>query len=180
MPRQAKNPLYIDWIKSQSKQILFEDLRYGRLPLDESVMPAEEAWERYRRHPTFIAEKVIFEQFAKRLKGHREQMALPVRRAEFDAVAVAHDRANHPFPTHNVRGQPNFHLSPAEELLRDNVCNKRHEGKNPSDFQQTRDEYKVFEKRKFKELIYQTIRHIKFEDYHAARRSELPEDYQPW
>ena len=173
-----RNQKFIDWKISEAKQIILNDLRHGELSLDPAVMPAELAWEKYRHLPEF--EKVVFEQFKVRLAGHREQVGARVTRAMFDGAAVAHDQLNHPFPTHNHRGEPNFHLSPAEQLLRDDLRHERHLGLTPSQFQQTRDEYKIFKPRKFKELVSQTIRHIKFQNFVHERRTELPFDYQPW
>lgn len=177
MPR---NPAFIDWRRSQSKHLILNDLRRGFLSLDANVTPAALAWEHYRCQPVIIDEGVVYEQFRDRLADHRVAVAARVNRATFDAAAVAHDRANNPFPTHNARGQPNFHLSPAQSLLRDDMRNSRHEGMTPSAFQQTRPEYQVFGKRKFKELMSQTSRHLKFNNFLNERRTEVPFDYQPW
>ena len=170
----------IDWRNSESKNIILNDLRTGVLPLDENEASAEEAWEHYRHLPAFQGEGVQFEQFKKRLADHREQIGGRIERAMFDGAAVAHDWMKHPYPTHNQHGKPNFHLSPAEELLRQDISNNRHVGLLPSQLQSTRDEYKVFKPRKFKELIYQTIRHIKFRNFIEERKDEMPFDYRPW
>ena len=176
MPRST-NPNYIDWRKSEAKEIILAHLRNGWLSLDEEAYPAEDVWEYYRHLPEF--EGVIFEQFNLRLADHREQIGGRVRRAAWDAAAVEHDKLKHPFPTHNQRGEPNFHGSPAERLLREDVRADNHRGLYSAELQLMRPEYGVFSKKRFKELVKQTIRHVKFENFLAERGRELPFDYRP-
>ena len=160
MSRSSSNT--IDWRCSTSKEIVLAHLRNGSLPLTAEEMGPAEAWQYYQNHPVFVAEGVQYEQFRTQLNAHRHQVRERVQRAQWDAAAMEHDRLRHPYPQRNHRGELNFHLSPAQDLLRQDICNGRHLGMYPSDFRMTRPEYQGFSKKKFKGLVYQTVRHVKF------------------
>ena len=68
MPR-PRRPGWIDWAKSLAKQIILDDLDCGVLPVDESELSAEEAWELvYSQMAEFIRpETVVFSQFKEQL-----------------------------------------------------------------------------------------------------------------
>ena len=140
----STNPDCIDWRNSPCKVIIMNDLRSGLLPVDEEEVSAEEAWEHCSNLPDFVGLGVIFDQFKKRLADHRKQVGARVKRAMWDSAACEHDILKHPHPSHNHRGQRNFHLSPAEKLLREDVRAGHHLGLCPSELQLTRDECKAF------------------------------------
>lgn len=174
----SNNPAWIDWRNSEPSKIILFDLRTGRLGLSEEEHSTAVAWEYYQRQPEF--QRVCFDQFAARLVDHRQQVEKRVRRARWDAAAAAHDQLRHPYPSHNQRGEPNFHLSGAEDLLRQDVRNGLHLALFPSELQMTRPEYRVFSKKKFKDCVYQTVRHVKFKNFLQTRgHMELPFDYHP-
>ena len=60
---------FIQWITSEQKEIVYEDLVNGTLSLYAKEVPVEEAWKIYRDMPEF--EGVMFEQFEARLEAHR-------------------------------------------------------------------------------------------------------------
>jgi hypothetical protein len=63
-----------------------------------------------------------------------------------------------------------FDLHPAKLLLRDDVANNRHVGLRPSQLWSKRDEYQEFDKRIFKERIYQEIKRTKFINWMEMKR----------
>ena len=74
MARTPKQEGYIDWRRSEAKEVIVEALRKGDIPLDESEMSARQVWEQYRFSPAFVGPPpVIFKQFSERLKDHRKQ-----------------------------------------------------------------------------------------------------------
>jgi hypothetical protein len=176
MPSQ---PGWINWRNCEAKEIILFDLRSGVLPLTEQELSTAAAWEIYRHLPAFAGPPIVYSQFAERLADHCAQIRDRVERAQWDAAAMEFDRLHHPYPAHNGRGEPNFHLSPAGRLLRQDVQANRHRGYFPSEFQTTRPEYMVFTKKKFKQLLYQAIRHKKYLNFLHTRGRELPFDYLP-
>ena len=59
---------YVSWRTCSAREIILEDLILGYLPLDESELSAEEAWEEYRKQDDF--KLVPFGQFECLLKDH--------------------------------------------------------------------------------------------------------------
>lgn len=168
-PRQPRRDGWIDWRNSKPKKIIMEDLEEGVLPLDDNVISVEAAWQFYRQYREF--ESVAFDQFAARLKDHRKQVKKEKNRSTFDSDALAHDRQLFPRQTHNHRGEPVFDLSPAKMLLREDIENERHVGLTPTIFQNTRDEYKLFPLKIFRQRIYQELRRKKFVYYLERKRA---------
>jgi hypothetical protein len=52
MPR-SKNPDYIDWWKSQAKNVIISDLEDGVLSAYETAVWSEQAWDVYKNLPEF-------------------------------------------------------------------------------------------------------------------------------
>ena len=141
--------------------VLLEDLENGDLSLDAKEVSAKQAWERYSTHPAFKG-IVCKEQFSKQVAAHRDQVRKKLGPRSVELAALEHDRKLHPMVTTNNRGEPMFNRSPAKELLRRDVEEKKHVGLTPSEFQQTRTEYHPFDGKVFKHRIYQEVRRVKF------------------
>jgi len=181
MPRRASKPAakraprrpgWIDWKKSVCKRIVLDDLISGVLPLEQSEMTAEEAWEVCYKHlAEFVSDQVEFSQFKVRLEDHRKQVGGDLLRAQQDAAAVQHDRALFPRQERNARGELVFDMHPAKALLRADVQAGRHLTMKPEDLQATREEYMEFDKVKFRHRIYQEIRYQKFVNYLEIKRA---------
>lgn len=109
------------------------DLLNEVLPLTDEGCTAEEAWERrYKSLPEFIEEKVQFDQFKERLKGHREQITKKKLFSAKQMEAFLHHQSLHPCRTHNDRGELIFDMHPAKAKLRQDVKAKRHESMMPA------------------------------------------------
>jgi hypothetical protein len=174
MPPQAskKNPDWIDWARSESRQIVLKDLDEGTLSLDENSTSAHAAWAaRYQEHPKFVSEGVCFSQFKVRLKEHRVQVSKRAKISSQEEAALVHDQLLYPRATHNSRGEPVFGLSLASLLLRQDVKEKKHEGLMPSTFQRSRPEYMLFKPCIFNSRIYQEIRREKFVNHLELQRA---------
>lgn len=168
MPARGREG-WIDWRTSQAKQVLLNDLFNLTLPVDENEVSTEQAWEHYRHHPAFVGPPVVYEQFAERLRDHRAQIGGRIERAQWEMAAMSHDRLVNPYPTHNHRGEPNFHGSAAKPLLRQDIVAGLHEQMTPAAFRETRQEYMVFTTRKFTDLIKQMVRLLKTENWVRAQ-----------
>ena len=167
-------PGNIDWRHSEAKEIILSDLETGLLPLEASDVSAREAWDLVYSHlPAFITPAVPYSQFVNRLRDHRRQVKRAKQRSLRELQVLRQERQLFPRETHNQRGEPVFDLSPAKPLLRDDIKMKRHEGMTPSEFQQTRPEYKQFKKTKFKFRIYQEIRRQKFVNYLESKQAKI-------
>ena len=177
MPR-PRRPGWIDWAKSLAKQIILDDLDCGVLPVDESELSAEEAWELvYSQMAEFIRpETVVFSQFKERLRDHRKKHGEGVTRAALESEALDHDRRLFPRQTENNRGEPVFDLSAAKLLLRADIAEGKHHRMTPSQLQMTRVEYQPFSAVKFKHRIYQEVRRVKFINYLNERREQGKRD----
>lgn len=71
-PKRAKSKQFIDWRGSKARQILLDDLRSGKIPLNAKLMTGKEAFEIYKVLPAF--QKVVLKQFTSRLYDHRKQV----------------------------------------------------------------------------------------------------------
>ena len=80
----------------------------------------------------------------------------------------------HPVKTHNEHGERVFNLSDAKPLLQEDMANKRHTQMTRQQLQNSRDEYKAFKSKKFKERIYQEFKRQKFV-YHMELQQSLRE-----
>ena len=69
---------WIDWRRSEAREIILADLKDGTLPVDG--VSTQEAWERYRTKPAFA--NVEYAQFSARLRDHRNQVSLPHSRCQ--------------------------------------------------------------------------------------------------
>jgi hypothetical protein len=161
----------IEWRNSAAKLIIFMDLEEGLLPLDENKLSAQEAWDLVYKH-ILEFQKVPFAQFKARLKDHRAKVQTELNRACDDELAFAHDRRLHPRQMHNRRGELVFDMTPAKELLREDIKNKKHERMTRSSLQASRQEYQPFKPKHFKERIYQEVRYQKFLNYLQMKRDE--------
>ena len=150
----------VAWRHSEAKRILLGDLESGILSVYDKDVSAEEAWCIYSVFTAF--QSVSFEQFKKQLHAHRKQCLKFIERTTEEEAAFQHDRALHPRQTHNNRGEPVFDMLPAKELLRKDVRSGKHLIMTPTELQESRPEYMLFKKRKFKERIYQEVRRNKF------------------
>ena len=133
-------------------------------------MTAVVAWDRIYKHIAEFAE-VPFTLFEARLKDHRKQVRARLATSLFEEQALTHDRLLHPRETHNHRAEPVFDLSPAKELLREDVKNKLHSTMSSAELQATRPEYRGFKRSKFKDRILQEVRRQKFLHYLERHRS---------
>ena len=165
---------WVNWRKAiPPKLILLEDLESGVLPLDESELSAEDAWNSiYSKMKEF--ELVPFDQFAARLKDHRSQVSKRAKKSQLLEAAWLEDCKRHKPPTCYPDGRPMFYLSPAFLLLRADIEAGLHKQMKLENLRQSRPEYKSpWSRTEFKFRVYQEIRYRKFVNYLEFKRKEI-------
>lgn len=178
MARKPKQEGYIDWRKSEAREVIVEGLKKGNIPLSESEMSTEEVWRRCRFLPAFVGPpQVIFKQFKERLKDHRKQYQKYNSRMEEEELGLAYDRTLFPRQPINHRGEPVFDMSPAKPLLTQDVRNNLHKLMSPALLRKSRAEYMVFSLEKFRQRIYQEERTQKYYHYLAVKRAKKQQEY---
>lgn len=162
----------IDWAKSESKQIVLDDLENGAISLDDTDK-AEDLFENMYKHtPEFILEKVPFRQFRDRLRDHRKALQTRDDRIAWETACYAHDRLVYPTTTHNSRGEKKFYLTPAAALLTQDIEDGKHLRMKPSELQASRPEYQEFSRVIFDGRIRQAIRKRRMVNYMNDKRLE--------
>jgi hypothetical protein len=103
MPR-SKNPDYIDWQKSQAKNVIISDLEFGVLSAYETAVSSEQAWDVYKNLPEF--KDICFKQFKEHLKDHHKVYMKKLEESIREEDAFQHDCLLHPRnETHDLRGK---------------------------------------------------------------------------
>jgi hypothetical protein len=161
---------WINWLKSDAREILLEDLMPGGILHGQNHVSEEEAYDFYTTLPEFA--RVVKSQFVVRLKAHREQANAHSESAHSDMQALMHDRALYPRKKHNARGKAVFDMTTAKLLLREDVANKRHTSLTPTELQRTRPEYMAFKPAIFKGRIFQEERYGKYINWLEYKRGE--------
>lgn len=166
----GRNPDFIPWRKSLARATILEDLVNGTLSLDNNEVPAEIAYEHYRKKPEFA--EVVFSQFKARLSDHRKQVKKNYDRAHKEEKALCHDRTLFPRRLKNLRRELVFDLHPAKPILRQMVKEGTYKNKTPREVWSLDANFQVFPLDKFRQRIYQEIRRWKFVNYLNAKREE--------
>ena len=157
------------WIKSKAKGLLEEDLKSGRIPLDDADMTAEEV---YMQRTEFAEFK--FEQFETNLDSLRKVHLDKIDRANSDSAALAHDRGPNcrPKKTHNYRGEPRWDGGEAERLLKLDITANKHKRMKPELLRLTKIAYQQYDLKVFRDHIDQELKARKFLTYHRAKKNQ--------
>jgi len=156
-----------DWQYSQAKKLLEQDLRNGTIPLDSSVMGPKEV---FVQHPEFA--EFDYDRFRDRLRDLRRRLTEQNDRSASDMNALAHDRHIHPTPTHNSQGDPRWHGSAAEWLLKLDIDQDKQHAMKPKALFETQNQYGPHHLKVFRKHIYQEVGWRKFVAQHQARQNK--------
>jgi hypothetical protein len=94
-----------------------------------------EVWEFYKKEERF--KNVVFDQFQVRLKAHRKQVSKTYAKSREEEAALARDCQIYPRQPANNMGELAFDMTPARDLMREDVKEKKHVGLTTSQFQRT-------------------------------------------
>jgi hypothetical protein len=159
MPR-SKNPDYIEWQKSQTKNVIISDLE-GFLSADETAVSSEQAWDVYKNLPEF--NDVCLKQFTECLMDHHKAHMKKLKESIQGEDAFQHDCLLHP---HNKiqpwwKAKISDHSS-AKDLLGNDIKNGAYPLLSPMELWNLHPKYKLLDFMIFRQCIYQEIRHNKF------------------
>ena len=167
----------IGWNGSAAKEILLDDLcpphgiLYGR---DKAT--ARELWPHYQKIKHF--EFVKYTQFRTQLNIHRKQLKGQLGLTLREKAALEKDRKLHPRPTVTNTGKLVFDLLPERNMLREDIANKKHVGRTPSQIQLLRPEYAKVDPREFSNRVFQYKRREKFINYVRHKR-DVKRGFEP-
>ena len=170
MPRGTRRASWIEWRKSDARQIVLDDLESELLPLDEDEMSAEAAWEVMYSHMVEFA-AVPFDQFKARLTDHRKQRQRKVNANDRQLAAFYHDLGIHPAQEQDQHGNRVFVLSDAYPLLQQDIQADRHLVTSITNLHGSRDEYLSWPLRIFVRRVRQEVKRQKFIYYLSWKRA---------
>ena len=107
--------------------------------MDSSEMPPRDV---YLYRPEFTA--FPYDNFRTNLNNLRKAIAKLQDSALWDSQALARDRKLFPRPDKNFRGEPQWHGSDAEALLKQDVTDGKQKTMKPKDLYKSRNEYQVY------------------------------------
>jgi hypothetical protein len=168
--KMPKNPLYIDWAKSEARTIIVQDLKDGILSLDYQVTSVQKAWEYYSTLPQFCI--VCYKQFREKLSAHRRALIKAGDRQRLEEAAVERDRRLSPVQKYNAKGVLRYDLSATKLLLREDVKNGWHILMTTAALKSSRPEYDEYSMRGFREHVTQEVKYQKFGNYLSDKREK--------
>jgi hypothetical protein len=151
--REPKAP---QWQYSDAKQLMAQDMFDGIVPIDTKIVDSEKLYnEFYADHPLF--EKFPYKKslYDSRIKSLQEEVRRLKERVTYEAQAFAHDRAKHPRPTHNTKGELLWNGSEADRWLKIDMSNGLHLQMAPRELRETRQCYQLISKERFRKRIDQ-------------------------
>jgi hypothetical protein len=169
LENENKSTKPIEWGKSAAKQFLKKCFRDGTLVCEFTEKhEIEEIWNRHCKDHIAFKRMEFDDAFVRRIKSVRDDFVKKETRCANDLLAYSVAKKNHPTPTHNSRGEPQWNGSAAQKLLKEIVARGDHVGIAPSDLREATKYHGIFlvySKETFRDHIYQEERLLKFEKY---------------
>lgn len=146
------------WRNSEAQKILQELLISGEIPCTTTnKVKMEEIWKKYCLPRQEFA-GFGFTKFPARLRAMQKRHAMNRGHTNSEYAALLYHKQNFPTPTLNHRGEPQWHGSDAERLLKADVSAKVHETMAPQQLHRTRMEYQIYPLEVFRKHIHQEVR----------------------
>ena len=126
--RRETGPKAPEWNEEHPARILLlNELKEKRIPVSANEMgPAEACCNCADSFEFKIDGMECGDTFERRLKTLREQFRRDKGRAKSDVKALKLAMRNHPAPSHNHRGEPQWNGSAAQRLLKEDVAAGKH------------------------------------------------------
>jgi hypothetical protein len=137
------------WKNSEAKCLLHDDIISGDVPA------SMEAKDIYNMRPEY--KNFEYSKFRTNLKNLRETIAKGYRRMQMDCEAYGHDRA---VLKELQAANPQYiawHESEAKMLLKQDIDEGKHHQLKPSELHASREHYKTFSLKVFRNHIYQEV-----------------------
>jgi hypothetical protein len=158
-----------EWRNSNAQVLLRHLLESGQVPSVLGIMSPADIWKNFCEPRTEFS-GFSYAKFPDRLRAMQKQHRVKVGRAADENAALLHDRINFPTPSHNHRGERQWHGSEAERLLKFDVLAKNHEGMTPSQFYDTRLQYKEYPLEVVRKHIHQEVRLLKLRSQYSGQK----------
>lgn len=145
-----------------TRAFLVQEISDGNVP--ESLTAAE-AWCTYAATPQFKVRGMKYgETFKRRLLALRKIIMKDKGRAAMDKLELARAIRNHPPPTHNHRGEPQWNGSKAQASLKEDMANNEHLKLKPHELRlkANRPEYQAYSKDTFRWKTHQEVKTKKY------------------
>jgi hypothetical protein len=156
------------WRNSDAQKELRSLLMSGVVPSLQGTMSPADIWKTFcAPRPAFSG--FLYKKFPPRLRAMQKQHLMKGGRAADEHAALIHDRINFPRPSHNHRGEPQWHGSDAERLLKFDVAAKNHEIMTPRQLYGTRISYQEYPLEVFRKHIHQEVRLLKLRSQYAKK-----------
>lgn len=153
----------VAWLQHPARELLKDAFMNDRIPLDWNRRP-KDIYDKFVDDPAFAG--VSFDAtFTSRLRSLRDIVKRKKQRVTTDQAAFDIFRKNHPERQVNDIGDLRWEGSSAQAFLKQDMKDGLHLGLLPSQFRETRGEYKLFSKTKFRKHIHQEKRLGKLHNY---------------
>ena len=156
-----------------TKQLLTEDswmnleINFGEKHGIPWTHIAEDIWKEES-----LFQKFTKDRFRDNLKRLHESIGKSSELSEWDLDALNRETLRYPVETMLPQGYPRWNTSPAKNLLEMDVKQGKHVGIPPRDFRLTREEYKQYPSRIFRDRLYAVIRKQKSDIYLIHKRNK--------
>lgn len=168
-----------EWRKSAARDYLFESVLDGTIPGKDSKIGPREVFEKYCKDRPEFKDFLDYSEFPGRLRAARRRAAKKTDRATEDAEFFAHDRKIFPERTHDLKGEPKWQGSRAQELLQKDINEElkkpEEQRTKPRFLHASRDEYEEYALENFRKRIYQEIKAAKRLAYMEVKAAEKAE-----
>lgn len=158
MPPKARPPATLNgakWGSSDAKKLMAQDIIDGLIP-EEGPVDIDEVYKTlYEGHELFKNFPYNRERYKARLDTLRTAVKTFKYWADFDAKAIASDLLICPPSAKNIRGEPRWEGSAAQEQLEEDVAAGLDAGMKPKEMQETREVYQEFSLTKFRKHLDQ-------------------------
>ena len=146
------------WKNSNAQHVLLSLLVSGEIPCTEiSKAQMQEIWNLHCL-PRQEFDGFLFAKFPARLEAMQKRHLEHRGHAELEQDVFVLHKQHFPTPTHNHRGEPQWHGSDAERFLKADVAAKTHETMPPQQLQRTRMAYQHYPLEVFRKHIHQEVR----------------------
>jgi len=181
--KKKVKPPWEPWEKSRAKQWLKKWFKDGSIPVEYSKTDGGLGPRKYwddlcAQHPDFggIAGMKYDEAFTRRLGAVQKDFIKKADRATHDQASFDNYRQSHPVEAMNQRGEPRWEGSIAQAQLKKDIQEQYHVGKLPKelweDEGESRNSYKDYPLKVFRDHIYQEIRLRKWQYYTIKERKK--------
>lgn len=151
--------------KNPVRQLLHSDLA------NDVILQTATPEDAYKSRPIYM-KTMDFKSFKSRFLSMVGIVAKKKERAKEDAEDLAHDLLLHPRPTHNARGEPEWNLHEAADLLIYDLDNGMYPDNTPEAIYNSRLQYKDFTLSTFRGHMHQELHTRKWRDQWVDGRKE--------